>query len=327
MRILVLGGTVFLSRAVAAAALQAGHDVTCFARGTHGPPPPGARFVQGDRDGEDAYSDLREKWDAVVDVTSEPRHASEAATALGSDAGHWTFVSSCSVYADQGTPGQDESAAILSAYDGEGPAPREKYGEAKVACEQVYASALGGRALIIRPGLICGAGDGSDRFGYWPARLARGGTVIAPDIRNAATQTIDVRDLAAWIVRSAEAGLTGRFNALGPSVSFGDLLTRVAEITGFTGEFRWCAPSWLARQGVSYWAGPDSLPHWLPEGFEGFATRSAAAALRNGLILRSVDDTIREVLDDELDRGLDRERKSGLTPGTEQRLVGQTPVS
>lgn len=321
MRILVLGGTVFLSRAVAAAAQLAGHDVTCFARGAAAAPPEGCHLVRGDRDAERAYGQLQGTWDAVVDVTSEPIHAREAAAALGGNAAHWTYISSCSVYADQGTPGKDESADLLPAYDGAGPAPLDKYGEAKVACEQAYRQSVPGRILVIRPGLICGPGDGSDRYGYWPARFARGGTVMAPDIRDAATQAIDVVDLAQWVLRSAEAKLTGTFNALGPSVSFGDLLERTRGITGFDGEIRWCQPSWLVDQGVAYWAGPDSLPHWLPEGFDGFATRSADAAISVGLSLRPVEETIRDVLTDERARGLGRERRSGLSLETEQKLL------
>lgn len=320
MRILILGGTVFLSRAVAEAALASGWNVTCLARGTQGGPPDGCGFVRADRDDAEAYAEVGGDWDVVVDITSEPAHARRAVTRLGSRATRWIYVSSCSVYADQGVPGQDEFAAILPAYDGDGPAPREQYGEAKVACEEAVA-VLGERSLIIRPGLICGPGDGSDRFGYWPARLAQGGTVLVPAIQSAATQTIDVRDLAEWIVDAARTGTSGIYNALGPSVAFGDLIDEIADVAGFSGELRWVDPDWLRDRGVAYWAGPDSLPHWLPAGFEGFAARSVDAARRSGLVWRAVRDTIHDVLRDEVARGLTRERRSGLTPTTEQRLL------
>ncbi|WP_028278603.1 NAD-dependent epimerase/dehydratase family protein, partial [Arthrobacter sp. H5] len=322
MRILILGGTVFLSRRIAVMAVESGHNVTCLARGTSSAPPDGVAFIQADRDQPHAYG-LAGEWDAVVDVSSDPRQVREALTALGGRARHWTFVSSCSVYADNGTPGQDERAQLLPAYDGGGPASAEQYGEAKVACEEACADALGDRLLIARPGLICGPGDGSDRFGYWPARLAQGGEVLAPEIRDAHTQTIDVDDLALWIVQCAENLVTGTYNALGPSIPFGELLDATVKVAGFDGGIGWAPPAWLTDCGVAYWAGPDSLPHWLPDGYEGFAARSSAAARVNGLALRPVEETIARVLEDERRRGLTRGRKSGLLPETEEKLLAE----
>lgn len=321
MRILVLGGTVFLSRTVAQAAQAAGHDVTCLARGRTGTAPEGTRLLHGDRQESSAYDDLRGEWDAVVDVTSDPHHARAAAGALTDSVGHWTYVSSCSVYANQGMPGEDESAPLLEAYDGDGPPPQEQYGQAKVACEQAYRSAFPQRSLIVRPGLICGPADGSDRFGYWPARLSLGGQVVVPEIPQAMTQTIDVLDLAQWIVHSAERGVVGTFNAVGPSIAFDELLRRTTEIVGFSGELVRCSPTWLSERGAAYWAGPDSLPHWLPAGFEGFAARAGGAARSRGLVLRPVEETIRRVLEDELERGVNRERRSGLSAATERELL------
>ncbi|MBG6190555.1 nucleoside-diphosphate-sugar epimerase [Arthrobacter sp. CAN_A212] len=325
MRILILGGTVFLSRRIAEIALDLGHEVTCLARGTSSMPPQGAAFVRADRDGPTPYAAVDQDWDVVVEVSWQPRQVEEALRSLGGRAGLWIYVSSCSVYADNSVPGADEGAALLPSYNGDIPAPGESYGEAKVACEELCHRYRGAGVLIARPGLISGPGDLSDRFGYWPARLARGGTVIVPAMRERSTQTIDVDDLAGWLLTAAARNLTGVFNTVGPSTGFGDLMDRTASQVGFEGVIRWVDPDWLTEHGVAYWAGPDSLPHWLPEGYAGFASRSAAAALAEGLSQRPVDETIQRVLEDERRRGLGRERKSGLIPDTEDKLLAQLP--
>ncbi|MBE0010210.1 MULTISPECIES: NAD-dependent epimerase/dehydratase family protein [unclassified Arthrobacter] len=325
MRILILGGTVFLSRRIAERALELGHEVTCLARGSVSMPPPGANLVQADRDGATPYAGVERDWDVVVEVSWQPHQVEDALRSLGARAGLWIYVSSCSVYADNSAPGADESAPLLPAYDGDTPAPGESYGEAKVACEELCHRYRRNGALIARPGLICGPGDPSDRFGYWPGRLARGGTVIVPAIRDRWTQTIDVDDLAGWLLTAAARGLTGVFNTVGPSTGFGDLIDRTVSVVGFEAALRWVEPGWLLEHGVAYWAGTDSLPHWLPEGYDGFASRSGEAALAEGLSQRSVEETIQRVLEDERRRGLDRERKSGLTAGTEERLLAELP--
>ena len=323
MRILILGGTVFLSRRIAELALDRGHQVTCLARGSSSTPPDGAVFVRADRDGPTPYADVDQDWDAVIEVSWQPRQVREALESLTARTRHWVYVSSCSVYADNTVPGEDEAAGLLPAYDDDGPALTASYGEAKVACEDLCRQYRGGHVLIARPGLICGPGDGSDRFGYWPARLARGGEVLVPAIQEAPTQTIDVDDLAEWLIAAAERRLTGVFNTVGPSVKFGDLIDITGSQVGFNGSLTWAEPAWLTDHGAAYWAGPDALPHWLPEGYEGHGARSADAALSEGLRQRPVQDTIARVLQDEQRRGLARERKSGLTPDVESLLLAQ----
>ncbi|MHA7155142.1 NAD-dependent epimerase/dehydratase family protein [Arthrobacter sp. TMN-50] len=323
MRILILGGTVFLSRRIAELALGLGHQVTCLARGTSSPPPDGAVFVRADRDGPAPYAAVAQDWDAVIEVSWQPHQVRAALEALAARTTHWIYVSSCSVYADNTAPSADETAALLPAYDGDGPAPNESYGEAKVACEHLCQQYQDGQVLIARPGLICGPGDGSDRFGYWPARLARGGEVLVPAIRDAPTQTIDLDDLAEWLIGAADRRLTGVFNTVGPSVRFEDLIDITAAQVGFSGSLTWVEAAWLADHGAAYWAGPDSLPHWLPEGYEGHGARSVDAALGEGLQQRPVQDTITRVLQDERRRGLARERKSGLTSDAEFRLLAR----
>ncbi|WP_461168902.1 NAD-dependent epimerase/dehydratase family protein [Arthrobacter sp. Z1-15] len=197
MRILILGGTVFLSREVARQAVARGHDVTCLARGESGPPVTGAAFVTADRDaGPGAYEQLDGGWDAVIDVARRPQQVREALQALQALAGqssHWSFVSSASVYAAHDVPGADESAGLLApleAVDGVYPDPADsEYGEAKVACENLVKELGPAKVLVTRPGLIAGPEDDSDRFGYWPARLAQERSpVLIPSTAEVMTQ-------------------------------------------------------------------------------------------------------------------------------------------
>ncbi|WAP53002.1 epimerase [Arthrobacter sp. ATA002] len=327
MRILILGGTVFLSRETARQAVARGHDVTCLARGESGPPVTGASFVAGNREaGPQAYAGLEGRWDAVIDVARKPQQVCEALQALAGRSGYWSFVSTASVYASQGIPGEDESAGLVSgleAVDGVYPDPADnEYGEGKVSCEELVRALGPGGVLVTRPGLIAGPGDESDRFGYWPARLAQERSpVLIPAMAEVMTQTVDVRDLASWLVAGAEEARTGTFNVMGPAVPFGEVLTLSADAAGFHGSFRSADPQWLHEQGVAYWAGSDSLPLWLPEGYDGFSTRSNAAALAAGLTLRPVGQTVRDILEDEQERGLFRERKSGLSAARETALL------
>ncbi|TVU61631.1 epimerase [Paenarthrobacter nitroguajacolicus] len=324
MRILVLGGTAFLSAEIARQAVASGHSVTCFARGTSADPPDGVTWVRGDRTlGAAAFADVAGRWDAVVDVSRDPVQARVALDVLGPGTQHWTFVSSCSVYADHSVPGADESAALLEPLPEGQPGSPETYGESKSAIEQMTLALVGEKAHIVRAGLIGGPGDGTDRYGYWPARFAANTvTVLVPDIPDAATQIIDVRDLAAWVLRSAEQGLVGTYNALGDVVRFGDYIDGSQQVAG-TVEEDVVRPSeaWLVEQGVDYWAGPDSLPLWLPPGHDGFQARSNRAARERGMVLRPWQETLAATLEDEKRRGLDRDRKAGLGRDTEQKLV------
>ncbi|MFC8038443.1 NAD-dependent epimerase/dehydratase family protein [Paenarthrobacter sp. NPDC057355] len=324
MRILVLGGTAFLSAETARQAVAAGHDVTCFARGSSANPPDGATWVRGDRAlGAAAYAELADGWDAVVDVSRDPVQARDALEVLGPVTEHWTFVSSCSVYADHSVPGADENAAVLEPLPEGQPDSPETYGESKSAIEHTTLGLVGEKAHIIRAGLVSGPGDGTDRYGYWPARFAANSeTVLVPDITAAATQIIDVRDLAAWILRSAAGGLTGTYNALGDVVGFDDYIAESQRIAGTTGHHV-VRPSedWLVEHGVDYWAGPDSLPLWLPPDHDGFQARSNGAARQRGMVLRPWQETLAATLEDERTRGLDRPRKAGLSRETEQKLV------
>ncbi|MHC6593673.1 NAD-dependent epimerase/dehydratase family protein [Arthrobacter sp. C152] len=323
MRILILGGTAFLSREIARQAVAAGHDVTCLARGTSGGPPSGAAWVRADRStGQAAYAGLAGDWDAAIDVARDPEPARDALASLADRTAHWTFVSSCSAYADHSVPGAAEDADLLPPLPAGTPFTPETYGEAKVAIEEATLAATNGAAHLCRAGLISGPGDPTDRYGYWPARFARdAGPVLVPDIGSDPVQVIDVRDLAAWILLAAVRGTTGALNATGDPVPFGDVATACRQAAGADGTSATAAGDWLAAHGVNYWSGPESLPLWLPQHHDGFMARSNQAARAAGMVLRPWQETLADTLADERARGLDRPRKAGLPPATEQRLV------
>jgi 2'-hydroxyisoflavone reductase len=323
MRILILGGTAFLSSEIARQAVSAGHTVTCLARGSATEPPDGSEWVQADRScGANSYAEAAGDWDAVIDVAREPVQATEALDALARRTAHWTFVSSCSVYAEHSTPGAAEDAALLAPLPAGTESTPENYGESKSAIEQATLSAAGDRAHLCRAGLIGGPGDGTDRYGYWPARFARDdGPAVVPAIAGHATQVIDVRDLAAWVLDAAQRGVTGPLNAVGEQVPFGEYINASRNVAGHRGGVLNTPEDWLLERGINYWAGPDSLPLWLGPGHEGFCSRSNEAGRAAGLAIRPWQETLADTLEDERRRGLDRDRKAGLTPATEARLA------
>lgn len=329
MRLLVIGGTVFLSRAVAAEAVADGHEVVCAARGRSGSVPDGATLVRVDRDTPDAFAPLAEDYfDAVVDVaTMDPDWVRAAVRALGGRAGHWTFVSSMSVYADHGTPGMDAaSSPLLPAVPQRPPQPTpEDYGGAKVASEQAVAELFDGPAFMVRPGLIVGSGDPSDRYGYWPARLHRGGEVLVPQPLQAPVQLVDVRDLAAWIVHAATARLAGVFDAVCRPVPLGEVLARTADGVRAPAHTLVPAPEpWLLQRGVQPWSGPRSLPLWVPgEEYAGFMSQDVSASHAAGLRTRPIEETAAAALAHELSLGPDRQRRAGLSAAQEAQLLAE----
>ncbi len=228
MKLLVLGGTVFLGRHIVAEALAHGHEVTLFNRGQHNPDLfPEVEKLRGNRNGN--LETLRgRRWDAVIDTCGYiPRLVRASAELLAQSVEHYTFISSISVYADFSAPGLNENAPVGKLQDEAiEEITGETYGPLKALCEQAMENAMPGRALIIRPGLIVGPHDPTDRFTYWPYRVAQGGEVLAPGHPDRPVQIIDVRDLAKWIMRMVEAGKTGTYNATGPdyTLTIGHLL-------------------------------------------------------------------------------------------------------
>ena len=227
MRLLVLGGTGFLGRHVVEAALAAGHDVTLLNRGRTNPELfPEVEKLVGDRDGD--LAPLRgRRWDAAIDVPARiPRQVQSTTNAL-EGIEHYTFVSSISAYRDFSRTGIDESAPVLEYEPTMGDDDMETYGARKAECERIVAAAFPAGALIVRPGLIVGPHDPTDRFTYWPARVDRGGEILAPGPPGRIVQFIDARDLAPWIVRMVEERRTGAFNVDGIGTT--EAATRLGE--------------------------------------------------------------------------------------------------
>lgn len=318
MRLLVLGGTQFLSREVAAEALRRGHEVTCAARGRSGPVPEGAHHATLDRAAPD-WSVLDGQYDAVVDVASRPSWVRAALDALVDRTGHWVYVSSISAYADTATPhGTPETLALHEPLHDDSDSV-DDYGRHKVACEELVRSQAA-TSVVVRPGLVVGPGDPTGRFSYWPERLAEGGEVLAPDSPDRDVQVIDVRDLAAWLVTLAEERREGTFDAVGWITALGEVLQQVSEGVGGDAQLFWAHPGFLLRHHVAPWSGPRSLPLWLPEEMSGMVRHDVSAAHDAGLVTRPLADTARDTLA-WLRTDAGRGCVTGLTRAEEQDLL------
>jgi 2'-hydroxyisoflavone reductase len=329
MRLLVLGGTKFVGHAIAAEAVRRGHEVVCAARGESGSVPAGAKLVGIDRNSPDGLEPLAgERFDGVLDVaTMSHTWVARALDVLADDAAHWTFISSVSAYADMSVPGQTAASPVLEPReehfdrDGDAPVDPKLYGQIKVASENEVRDRMGDRAFVVRPGLITGPGDDHDRFGYWPARMLRGGRVLVPDAPNLLTQIIDVRDLATWCVTAAEQRLAGTYDAISTPIPLPEMLATIVSTVGVDVELVAASPEALTAANVDYWAGPRSLPLWLPDSYAGMAAHDPAESLRAGMTIRPLPDSVLAALDHERALGLDRPRKAGLTPDEEAEIL------
>jgi nucleoside-diphosphate-sugar epimerase len=242
-------------------------------------------------------------------------------------ADYYVFVSSVSVYANHGPLGQDEDAPLLPPLESEVMETMERYGEAKAACEKAVLEGLGAeRCMIARVGLIGGPGDIFGRTGYRPLRFANpsveDGTVLVPNAPSLPVQVIDVRDLAAWLVQNCERQLSGVYNATGEKHSFAEHIAAAREVAGHQGRLAVADAEWLHRHGVQEWAGPKSLPLWLsdPE-WQGMNARSNMRAKGAGLVLRPLEETLRDTLEWEESTGIEKPRRAGLTKNEEAELI------
>ncbi|MFX0537623.1 NAD-dependent epimerase/dehydratase family protein [Ornithinimicrobium sp. Y1847] len=326
MQILILGGTAQLGRAVGSAAVRAGHDVTALARGKSGEVPEGVRHVVGDRDTGGLGAVRGTTWDAVIEVASQPGRVRQAVAEV--EARHWVYVSSVNVYAsvDGAT---DESAALVEPLEADSMSGPEEYGAAKVACERAVLDGVGSdRVLVVRPGLIGGPEDGTDRSSYWPYRMSHPveRRVLMPDAVSQPVQLLDVRDLAEWLVVCMEQGVTGVVDAVGEETTLGEVLAESAALANEVPEPVVVDAQWLAEQGVNPWMGPRSLPLWLPGEMAGMMRRSGVAARELGLRHRPLRDTLRAALADAQRRG-DRPWAAGLEWKDERDLIARARES
>lgn len=325
MKILVLGGTRFVGPAVVDAAVGRGHALTLFNRGrTNVELFPKLEKLRGDREKKELDALRGRKWDAVVDTyVDKPRLVREALEVLAPNVGMWAFVSSISVYADLSRDGVDESAPVAQLSDPaveELGANYENFGGMKALCEAAVLERMGDRGCVVRPHLIVGARDRSDRLPYWVARVARGGEVLAPGAPDAPVQFIDVLDLGAFLVKLIEDGHGGVYNAAGPrgKLSMQELLHGCKIESGADASFTWVDGEFLLKNGASPW---KDLPLWPPPGNSGVNAISNAKALAVGLTYRPTGETLRSVLAALESRDASAEWRSGLTEERERALL------
>jgi 2'-hydroxyisoflavone reductase len=327
MKLLIIGGTIFLGRHLVDIALAHGHEVTLFNRGKHNPDLyPEVEKIHGDRREDLSALDGR-RWDAVVDTCGYfPRDVREMARRMADAADHYTFISSISAYGDVSTPNMDESGPVARLPEGDDPDAHtevtgENYGPLKVLCEEAAEEAMPGRVANVRAGLIVGPWDPSDRFTYWPHRASEGGEVLAPGRPEAPTQFIDVRDLASWILLLAENRHTGVYNATGPDyvLTMGKVLEECVAAADNDASLTWVDEAFLMEHKAGPWM---ELPLWLPEvpEYAGFNSVDCGRAIANGLTYRPVAETVRDTMawdatlppGRELRAGMKRERETEL---------------
>ena len=317
MHILLIGGPKFVGRALIDSALNAGHKVTMFNRGkTNADLYPEVEKLRGDRDGElDALKGRA--WDAVIDTSGYvPRVVRQSAELLADAVGRYVFISTISVYPE--IAGSTEDSTLITLEDETTEEVAKAYGGLKVLCERAVQDVYGDRALIVRPGLIVGPYDPTDRFTYWVIRAARGGEMIAPENPDYPVQVIDVRDLAGWTLRKTEAGTSGAFNATGPEkpVPFGEMIDTAKQISASDAQSVWVSAEFLAEHEVAPWS---QIPLWIPG--EAWGTVNIDRALAAGMTFRSLADTVRDTLDWVSREPRPLPLQAGLTPEREAELL------
>lgn len=317
MHLLVLGGTRFVGRAIVDAAVAAGHTVTLFNRGLTAPALyPELETVVGDRT-QDLSALADRRFDVVLDVAGyRPDVVAVSAAALRDRVDRYVFVSTVSVYADQSTPQFEHSATLV--LDDTTP-QADLYGARKAACEELVRQHHGDRALLPRPGLIVGPHDPTDRFAYWPRRLARGGRVLAPGRPDDPLQFVDVRDLGSWLVAAAATDLHGPVNVVGTPLPFGELIDVCRTVSGVPADVVWAPADVLLAAGVDPWMG---VPLWIAApGWEAANLVDSTIARAHGFHARPLDRTVADTLAWDLGRGGPEPGSEGMTADEEQRLL------
>ena len=343
MNLLILGGTQFIGRHLTETALAAGHNVTLFNRNRRGAGFPEVETLVGDRQG-DVSALAGRTWNAVIDTSAyTPGAVQRTAELLQNSVGHYTFVSSVSVYRDFSEAGMNEDAPVGTMTDEEAAAAEmverpdtgtvaaaygPKYGPLKVRCERIVETAFPGRALVIRPGLVIGPYDYTDRFTYWVRRVGLAGKdqatdVLAPGEPDRRVQFIDARDLAGWILEATVTGTTGTFNATGPdyALTFGAFLETTRRTLNPEAELEWVEDDFLLGRGLE----PGELMPWHPvaamPGWEGFFDIDISRAIERGLTFRPLEETIHDTFVWDQSRNSDEPLEAGLTAEREATLL------
>ena len=334
MKILIIGGTRFLGRHLVTAARAGDHEVTLFNRGSY-PTHADVETIEGDRHTELHKLEGR-RWDAVIDTCGHlPRAVRAAAEALAGSVNRYVFISSQNAYADVSVPGitedyprgtlTDEQLNQANAIDTKGqPSYGPLYGGLKALCERAVEEVMPGRVLILRPGLIVGPYDYSDRFTYWVVRVAAGGEVLAPGRPERFIQFIDVRDLAEWAIKMIERNAAGIYNTHGEpnTLTMQGLLEECKNVSQSDAEFVWASEEFLLEQKVAAWS---EMPLWLPEEaaphLRGFMFISPRKAVGEGLTFRSVGETIRDTLVWYQTDSANEPLKAGLNSDKERALL------
>ena len=327
LKILILGGTAFLGPAIVRYARSQGHQLTLFTRGkTNANLFPDIEMLVGDRDGNLEALKNRQ-WDVVIDTSGYiPRLVTDSAKLLAGNIGQYIFISSISVFADFSVRGLDESSPVGVLED---ETVEEitglTYGPLKALCEQAAEKVMRGRTTNIRPGLIVGPMDRSDRFTYWPVRIAEGGEVLTPESPDVVTQIIDVNDLAMFIVRCAERNITGTFNATSPTgeLTMGEIFETCKKVSGSDATFTYVSHEFMVEKELHEWS---DIPVYVPlDGADaGHPFINVNKALRKGLTFRPISETIRDTLDwwaTVPQERRDRPMRSGLTAEREREAL------
>ncbi len=327
MKLLFLGGTGFVGPHQVAYARARGHEVTVFNRGRTNPAGfEGVEMLQGDRNAPNGYAALRgRRWDAVIDNPAQlPRWVREAGAALREATDCYVFTSTLSVFRTREAIGITEDGPLHDPGDPDATAVGNQYGPLKVRCEMEARAVFGNRALVLRPGLIVGPGDLSDRFSYWPVRIEQGGEILAPGTPDDPVAFVDARDYGEFLVRLVEQKARGTYNVVGPrtTLTIAEMLYGIKAVTTSDARFTWVDTDFVLAQRLRPYT---DLPVWMPPRgtSAGWARMDCSKAIAAGLTFRPLADTARETLTYYHAQPAERQQqlRAGLTPDRERDVL------